>query len=129
MWEVVAGDLSARQSDLLTLQLTDFKTNPNSTMVVMGFQLTMWIGAVTHPEVGYAASILGSTNDEQFTMAPIASATTEEIANRIVSLGSKGLWILRMGASNSASTEDDAVEIEPYQHYSNRINSEQPEEP
>lgn len=129
MWEVIAGDLSPRQSDLLTLRLADFKTNPNSTMVDMAFQLTMWIGAVKHPEVGYGASILGSTNDEQFTMAPIASATTEDIANRIVSLGSRGLWILRLGASNSASPEDDEVEVQPYQHYSNRINSEQPEEP
>ena len=129
VWEVIAGDLSPRQSDLLTLRLTDFKTNPNSTMVDMGFQLTMWIGAVAHPEVGYGASIGGSTNDEQFTITPIASATAEEIANRIASLGSAGLWILRMGASCSASPEDDAVEIEPYQHFSNRINSEQPEAP
>ena len=51
--------LLPRQSDLLTLRLTDFKTNPNSTMVDMGFQLSMWIGAVAHPEVGYGASIGG----------------------------------------------------------------------
>jgi hypothetical protein len=129
VWEVIAGDLSPRQSDLLTLRLTDFKTNPNSTMVVMGSQLTIWVGAVTHPEASYMASILGSTNDEQFTMTPIASATTEEIANRIVSSGSRGLWILRVGASSSSLPEDDMVEIQPYQHYSNRINSEHPEKP
>jgi hypothetical protein len=129
VWEVIAGDLSPRQSDLLTLRLTDFKTNPNSTMVVIGSQLTMWLGAAIHPEAGYGASILGSTNDEQFTISPIPSATTEEIANRIVSLGSRGLWILRVGASNSASPEDDGVEVQPYQHYSNRVNGEQPEKP
>jgi hypothetical protein len=127
VWEVIAGDSSPRQSDLLTLRLTDFKTNPNSTMVVIGSQLTMWLGAAIHPEASYMASILGSTNDEQFTMAPIASATTEEIANRIVALGSRGLWILHVAASSSAGPGDDVVEIEPYQHYSNRINSEQPE--
>jgi len=47
------------------------------------------------------------------------AATTEEIANRIVSLGSKGMWILTMDAFERDGERTDDVEIKPYQHYSN----------
>ena len=61
----------------------------------------------------------GSTNDERFTPGAMPAATTEEIANRIVSLGSKGMWILTMDAFERDGERTDDVEIKPYQHYSN----------
>ncbi len=49
-------------------------------------------------------------------------STTEEIANRIVSLGSKGMWILTMDGFDRTGEWTDGVEIEPYQHNSNLPN-------
>jgi hypothetical protein len=82
----------------------------------------MWIRAAVDHETGFGGSILGSTNDERFTLGAIPVATTEELANRIVSQGSRGLWILRMDAFARDGEWTDDVEIEPYQHYSNLPN-------
>jgi hypothetical protein len=128
VWELIAGDLTPRQSGVLLLRLTDFRSGPNATMVFLGVQLVMWIGAALHPESGYAGSILGSTNDEVFTIAPIASTTVEELADRIVSMGSKGMWILRLGSDDPSAPGDDAIEIDPYQHYPNCTNSDRTNE-
>ena len=88
-------------------------------MVKLGFELTMWIRMEVDHETGFGGSILGSTNDERFTLGAMPAATTEEIANRIVSLGSKGMWILTMDAFERDGERTDDVEIKPYQHYSN----------
>jgi hypothetical protein len=93
-------------------------------MVMLGAELTMWIRAEVDHETGFFGSILGSTNDERFTLGAIPVATTEELANRIVSLGSKGMWILTMDAFERNGEWTDGVEMEPYQHYSNLPNTD-----
>lgn len=119
---LIAGDLTPRQTSLLYLQYANFQAS--GSMVVMAANLTGWMWTATHPVSGYGGSILGSTNDERFTLKEMQSATTEEIANKIVSQGSKGMWILRTAPSNTHNPSDDRVEVEPYQHYSNRPNVE-----
>jgi hypothetical protein len=121
---LIAGDLSPRQRQLLTQPYAGFRPGAAMTMVGLGVQLTMWMRVAIHPTVGFGASIPGSTNDERFNVEETWSGTTEEIANRIVSLGTKGMWILRADPSPSSngSTSDgstDEIEIDPYQHYSN----------
>ena len=91
-------------------------------MFHMGVGLTMWMQAASHPDRGFGGSILGSLNDEKLTLKIPPSSSTEEIANAIVSLGSKGIWILRATPDDSDDGANDKVEIEPYQHYSNRPN-------
>jgi hypothetical protein len=112
---ICAGDLTSRQHDLLTHYYQNFGSGPPSTMFELGARLTMWMRAVVNPNGGSAWSILSSTSDERFNLAVIPSATTEEIANRIVTLGSKGMWIFRVAGSPSAESTD-AVEIYSYQH-------------
>jgi hypothetical protein len=118
--ELIAGDLAPRQNGLLLLHYSNFKLG--GTLVEMGVFLTGWMWAVIRPGLGFMTSIAGSTNDEQFSGEAIPSATTEEIANKIVSLGSKGMWILRTSPDLTNDPSNDKVEIEPYQHYSNRAN-------
>ena len=93
-------------------------------MVELGAALTMWIRMEVDHENGFGGSILGSTNDERFTLGAIPAATTEELANRIVSLGSKGMWVLTMDAFELEGERTDGVEIKPYQHYSNLPNTD-----
>ena len=115
---IMAGDLSSRQYSFLNHSFKDFAADERQSMVDLGFQLTMWVGAAVDPKVSYAASILGSMNDERFTLHVPAGSTTEDIANQVVRQGSKGIWVLQVAAAPSADSIDQVV-IEPYQHYSN----------
>jgi hypothetical protein len=120
--EVIAGDLTPRQWQLLTHHYSGFNPGPNRTMVELGVALTMWMRAETGPMTAFASSIFTSTNDERFTLAGASTATTEEIADKIVSLGSKGMWIFRVDAYPPTDALPDEIVIEPYQHYSNKPN-------
>ena len=120
VWVVVAGDLTKRQLRLLHLQLSNFGGQQGSSLSFLGQDLTMWMQAKLHPGDGYALGGLYSINEESFTFPVIASATTEEIANRIVQLGPKGMWVLRADPVRHKGRPSDVVEIESYQHYSNR---------
>lgn len=119
---LIAGDLTPSQKKLLYLQYANFQSS--GTMAVMAANLTGWMWTATHPASGYGGSILGSTNGEHFTLKEMQSATTEEIANKIVSQGSKGMWILRTAPNDTHNPSDYQVEVEPYQHYSNQPNVE-----
>jgi hypothetical protein len=119
---LIAGDLAPRQANFLYLYYVNFQ--PSGTMAEVAAYLTGWMWAATRPISGWGGSIAGSTNDERFTLEKMPSATTEEIANKIVSQGSKGMWILRTAPNDTHNPSDDQVEIEPYQHYSNRPNVE-----
>jgi hypothetical protein len=119
---LVAGDLTARQQDVLTYPYSDFGPVSNGTMVELGAVLTGWMLAEIDYVKGYGGSIGGSLNDERLTLKVPPVVTTEEIADSIVSLGSKGIWILRTDPFPASGAPTDEVVIEPYQHYSNRPN-------
>jgi hypothetical protein len=118
VFALIAGDLTSRQQQVLDHEYPDFRSDPHQTMVQLGVQLTMWMSEIDGAS-GFAVSILGATNDERFTLGTMATSITEEIADRIVSLGSKGMWILTMDTFDRTGEWTDGVEIEPYQHYSN----------
>jgi hypothetical protein len=121
---LIAGDLTSRQRQVLDHVYPDFKAGLDQTMVELGVQLTMWMQAEIDHVPGFGGSILYSLNDERFTFAATSPSTTEEIANGIVSMGSKGIWILRADAFQRPEGVTDAVKIEPYQHYSNMASSD-----
>ena len=117
---LTAGDLTSRQTEVLRQALVDFRAPADAPMVVLGSQLTMWLqSAIDHP-TGFAGSILYSTNDERFTLQTLPPLTVQQIADGIVSLGSKGMWILTTDPVQRTSEWTDGVKIEPYQHYSNQ---------
>jgi hypothetical protein len=117
---LIAGDLNPRQRMVLDHVYEDFKAGPDRTMVMLGVQLTMWMQAELDHVPGFGGSILYSPDDERFSLGDIRLATTEELANRIVSLGSKGMWTLTTDAFQRDGDWTDSVKIEPYQQSSNR---------
>jgi len=121
---LIAGDLTARQMDLLTRSYSDFRAGPGGTMVELGAGLSMWMEASLDRSDGFGGSIMYSTNDERFTLGDCSGETTEQIADKIVSLGSKGMWIFKANAFAASDKLRDEVVIEPYQHYSNKPNIE-----
>lgn len=118
VWVILAGDRTLRQNQILTQRYPDFKTTAG-TMVEIGAGLTMMMLFAADPSKGFAESIGGALNDEKFALKIPRSATTKEIANLIVSQGSKGMWILSV-SPDASNADSDHIEIEPYQHYSNR---------
>ncbi len=121
---LIAGDLTDRQMDLLTRSYSDFKGEPGGTMVELGADLSMWMEASLDRGFGFGGSIMYSTNDERFTLGDCSGETTEQIANKIISLGSKGMWVFKANAFAASDKLRDEVIMEPYQHYSNKPNIE-----
>src|SRR5579875_2033019 len=78
---LVAGDLTARQQDVLTYPYSDFGPVSNRTMVELGTLLTGWMLTEIDYVKGYGGSIVGSVNDERLTLKVPPVATTEEIAD------------------------------------------------
>jgi hypothetical protein len=119
---LIAGDLTDRQMDLLTRTYSDFRPEPNSTMVELGAALSVWMEASLGSGSGFVVGIASSTNDERFTLGDCSGETAEQIADKIVSLGSKGMWVFKAKAFAASGKLPDEVVIEPYQHYSNKPN-------
>jgi hypothetical protein len=119
---LIAVDLALRQRDLLERSgSSNFGAGwPSDKMVCWGIALTGRLRNAAHPGAGYAASCSTSPNDEQFVLNVAPSATIEEIANKIVSQGSKGMWIFRVSAAPQTDEPTEEIDVLPYQHYSNR---------
>ncbi len=67
------------------------------TMQGLGINLSSWIYYRLHPETrGFAGDILSSPDAEQFAQFEVRNASVEQILNKIVSLGSKGMWLLQL---------------------------------
>jgi hypothetical protein len=116
---LTAGDLTSRQMQVLTRKFAGFQGGSNMTMVALGSELTMMVQSDLHHLTGFVGSIAGSTNDEEFSLGALGPSNIQGIADRIVSLGSKGIWTLRIDAFQRTNGWNDWVRTEPYQHFSN----------
>jgi hypothetical protein len=121
---LTAGDLSSRQRSLLALRYSIPRPTHKTSMIELSFDLTMRMRNAMDPDskYGFGASISTSSNEEQFTLEEALAGTTEQMANKIVSLGSKGMWILKSDPPPPSGALTDQLVIQPYQHYSNRPN-------
>jgi hypothetical protein len=116
---LTAGDLTPRQRDVVARNLPGLFPVVDATMVDLGVQLSMLLETDLDHPTGFLASILSSTDDEKFSLDAIPPSTVVEIANRIVALGTGGIWILTTDAVQRTDAWTDRLTIEPYQHYSN----------
>lgn len=117
---LMAGDMTAYQRKLLTYRLRNFHLGSDDTVTYMNFKLNMWLDAEIDPKTGYAADMLGQTDDEKLPNEVIAEGTVESIANRIVSFGSNGMWIFSAEAVPTKGSPMERMIFESYQHFSNR---------
>ncbi|MGA2534757.1 MAG: hypothetical protein ABSF53_01990 [Terracidiphilus sp.] len=121
---LIAGDLTGYQRKLLKHEFTDFKVGKEETMVSIGMALTGWLRGFIDPKAGFGGSIASSTNEEWLNLEVPGFATTEEIANQIVRLDSGGMWIFTAGASPESPLSATSIDLEPYQHYTNKVIAE-----
>ena len=89
--------IADRVRSILNLKFDSFG-GAQTTMQGEGMILRAWIYSRLHPEVkGYAMDILSSPDAEQFPEFKVRDASVEQILNRIVSLGDKGIWFFQLG--------------------------------
>lgn len=111
---IAAPDIPNWQRKLLKHRYRVFKAEEEMTMAELGAQLTGWMWVAVDHAKGYGASIMGSLSAEQLKLGVMKFASTEEIANRIVSLGSKGIWLLKADKSNASSAMQESITTYSY---------------
>jgi hypothetical protein len=116
---IAAPDLTAEQKRLLTFRYSDFPELNNTTMAYLGAQLTGWMRMEAEHVPGYMSNTLSSTNAERVSLKSAQNASTEEIANRIVSLGSKGVWTFRATTFPSPDSSAVGATIEVFSYEDN----------
>jgi hypothetical protein len=94
VYEVKAPDLTRREQEVLTFQFPKFGSTPTS-MSGLGAWLTGYVLSVIEGGGGFAVDTLGSTNDEIIQIPEMRDLSAPQIANEIVKLGSKGIWVMR----------------------------------
>lgn len=67
-----------------------------TTMQGLGTTLHGWIYSKLNPGSGFAGEILSSLDSEHFAQFNMQNASVEQILNAIVSLGSKGIWVIQL---------------------------------
>jgi hypothetical protein len=100
VWSIDDGVLMVRPRNLpesssyvLNLKFERF-TGMKSTIQGLGIILNGYIYGKLRPTEGYAGDILQSPDSEQVGPLDLSNATVTQIANHIVSLDGKGVWVL-----------------------------------
>jgi hypothetical protein len=94
--------VSPEAKRILALRWKQFGGGFRTTLQGHGIALESWIRAERHPTQGIAGSIPSSLDAEQFSLPLMRDASVEEIGNRIISSGSKGVWFLYQRDRNSS---------------------------
>jgi hypothetical protein len=118
---LTAPDLASWQRAVLDHRYSSFPSYSRVAMVVLGSRLTgairMTLGNVTT----FAASTLYSPTDHMLNFSGMDNASTEDIANNIVNLDGKGIWILRSTVNPPTSAADVEAVIYSYRDDANSV--------
>jgi len=111
---LVPPDLMAWQQTSLDYRYESFPQEEPVPMSSLAARLTGWMWAAANPMQGYGGSIPGSLDDEKIQLGTIRDESTEQIANRIVKLGSKGVWMLKPNKPDPKGPVDEQIQIYSY---------------
>jgi hypothetical protein len=100
---MTAPDLTSLQLSILGHRFEQYPQQSASSMAALGARLTGAIRMEIGNESTFAASILHSVDSDHVSLSASTGLSTEDIANRIVKLDKRGLWIFR-GATHNADT-------------------------
>lgn len=91
----MAPDINSHQRVLLTHRFEKFRTEPKQTMHEISAQLTGWLWVEVDGAQGYGESIGDSPTAHAINLPILEDLTTEQIADRIVTIQPAGMWILQ----------------------------------
>ena len=111
---LIAPDLESWQSTVLDYRFSSFPGASNTIMKLLATRLTVAI----RMEIGKATSAAGSTlynpDSHRVSLDDASNISTEEMANQIVNLDKKGLWILHSAAEHPSGPVDAEMSIYSY---------------
>lgn len=111
---LIKPDLAAEQAGgILQLKYSRFESM-ETTMQGLGVVLSGYIQSRLEPDKGFAGNILSSTQSTTVKPFRLENVTVEQIANYIVSLDEKGVWILRTAPEGQSPAEKVALKIYGY---------------
>lgn len=90
---VAPQDISLLQKRILTLRIHEFSP-PSASMHVLGAFLAIQAENYLHPSGGVGGVIPHSVIAKRLEVPKMYNATTEEIANQLVSQDGNGIWIM-----------------------------------
>jgi hypothetical protein len=93
VYVLTGPDMTSHEMKLLNYRFEKFSAT-NSTMSHAGALLNGYIVTLAEGATGFTVDTLEGPSPEKINVK-MQSATTEEIANRIVSLNNKGVWAFR----------------------------------
>jgi len=111
---LIPPDLMSWQQTLLDYRYESFPQEEPVPMTLLAARLTEWMWAAAAPMQGYGASIMYSPDAEKVQLGTVKGESTEEIANQIVKLGSKGVWMLQPNKGNSKGPTDEQISVYSY---------------
>lgn len=88
-----SGQVPQIEARILKAKLATF-SGINTTIQGLGIVLAGRVRAILSPGQGYAGDVIASLDAENIPAFTLRDVTVEEVANSIVSRGSKGVWIL-----------------------------------
>lgn len=95
------------QASILRMKINRFG-GIDTTIQGLGIILTGDIKAQLHPNEGYAGDILSSPDAETIPPFQLRDKSVEQVANYIVSLGGKGVWLLDSSEIRTFGYKEDA---------------------
>jgi hypothetical protein len=111
---LTAGDLEPWQREVLDHRYKMYRGGTQATMSILGVNLTgairMDVGNITT----FASSTLYNPDNRRVTLGDEPNTSTEEVANKIVNLDGKGIWILRSTVDPPTGPADDEVRVYSY---------------
>jgi hypothetical protein len=110
---VTAQDLTGQQRALLDFKYDSFP-GAKATMAGLGAQLTGWMRMEAEHVPAFAASVVHSESSSHVQLHDFTSASTEEIANAVVRLDAKGIWLFRKAPADSQGAADEELVIYSY---------------
>lgn len=118
--EVRPKQIFGRTATILNTRYTEYNSSMPTTMQDSGVILSSRLYGRLHPGQGYIGDILASPAAEKLPVFKLENVSVEDIADHIVSLGSKGIWIFYQPAENQQAP-DGQVELSTYSYVDDNI--------
>lgn len=109
-----APDLTPRQTELIERRI-DFPAQSNEVTAVLRSHLAISLWLIDRDVEGYGASIGHAANDVRLSLPALKNVTAPEVANRVITTGSGGIWLSDMVPDRTDEINGYDIDIEMYQ--------------
>jgi len=110
----IAPDVASWQQEMLDHKFVKFPGYTDTAMTLLGTRLTGAIRMTLGNVETFAASTPHSANAHKISAGDMFNASSEEIANKIVNMDDKGLWIIKSAVNPPSGPANAEIKIYSY---------------